>query len=172
MSTTQEKPTKTCPQCDGAGQEEIGIVPIVCRKCAGLGKVEMRRTASVLEKVAQSDFDSVSDGFQDEDVDDLSGNNVGTGFDALSVVPKDTSDGTLRMEIVSLLGSLPDTSITNLFERILIIMGSTSEEVRRQVAGANGKPNDGKIEHFVYTALDGMNRRQLCSTLCEARKLV
>ena len=178
MSTSSSEATRSCPQCDGTGQEEVRGIPIVCRKCAGAGGVaQMRRVASILcggealEKRAQEEFSG------DEDYNPLGESfedfaKSGDGLDPLAFVPKETSDHTLRIEIISMMRGLSSEAKMELFGKVLGITGTNAEEVARTVAGEDGKPLEAKVEMYLYTALDAMNRRQLASTHSALRQLV
>ena len=179
MSTNDK--TRTCPQCDGAGQEDTYAMPIVCRKCGGSGGAPaMARVASILcggealEKRAQQEFDEIFEpsDLADDPIGSFDDLVKGTGFDPLAFVPSETTDHELRMEIVSMLGSLPEEDKTRLFERILSIMGSNADEARRGVSGPDGTKNGGMVEEFIYKTIDAMDRSKLVAVYSAIRQLV
>lgn len=174
MSTTKNDTARICPQCEGAGQEEIRAIPIVCRKCAGTGKVAaLQRTAAilyggdVLEKTAQGELDD-----PEENLEDGNSEFAGSGFDNLSVIMKDVSDNTIKMQIITMVGQLNAVDKEKLFGRMLVVLGSNPEEVRQTMAGSDGQPSEAKIERFLYASVDGMNRQQLISMHSETRRFV
>ena len=86
MSTTEAKEptTRACPQCDGSGQESVGLRQCVCRKCKGAGTTAGTvKTSAVfddagavdapaggLEGDKPSPADSEKDEFRQEDRND------------------------------------------------------------------------------------------------------
>ena len=171
---SKEETKKICPQCDGAGQEDSGTTPFVCRKCCGTGSVPaMRRVAAVmcggeaLEKTAQGtlDEDAPEWGQNDEADNDFSGK----GYDSIAMVSASTSEEEIRLTITSLLNSLSQASMEKLLESVVTILGSSMEEIRRTVSTKDGL-DEHKIAEYIYISIDGMNRQQLCAMLGEVRR--
>lgn len=168
-----ESNIRTCPQCEGSGQEELYGRPKVCRKCTGSGSIPMiQRSAAIMcgdgaiNKFAQSEFEDEPLG---ESFEEFS---KGDGMDPLAFVPKDVSDNTLRLEIVSMMRGLSAESKNELFDKVLNIVGSNREEVKSSVTDEDGQMNEIKVEKFLYTTLDAIDRKKLVSVHSAIRQLV
>ena len=174
--SVNEKATRVCPQCDGAGQEELGRTPILCRKCAGRGSLGViQRAASImsggakLEKTAQGNLDDPTE--DDEDMDFF-----GSGIDELSASSGSMSDEDLKFGIMQFMKSMSTAQTLQLFDRMLLILGAGHENARSGFTkiDRDGKEelDEGAIYNSITDEVGKMTNSQLRSMFCEARRFV
>jgi hypothetical protein len=163
---------RTCPQCDGCGEEDLGK-PIICRKCKGAGTVApISRFAAImcageLEKVAQEDMGD-EDGEEPKDED---GEFSGSGVDDLVLIPKNRSDGEIKAGISSLLNSMSPAQLMQAFEKACDVLALGDAEKKTVMIGSGNQPNEDKATEFLYSSIDRMNSQQLRAMFCELRGL-
>ena len=162
--------TKTCPQCDGAGQEILGVAPKVCRKCHGHGVItSIPKSATFMDGGTQ--LEKYAQNAWDEDVAEENQDGSGTGFDELVVNVGSLSDDDLKLSIMQFMKTMDNNQITQLFERMFVVLGTNMTEIKNQVSdAATGNLNISKVSQHMAETIDSMNSDQLKAMFCEARK--
>jgi hypothetical protein len=174
MQETTDNAMKTCPQCDGTGREELGKV-IMCRKCAGSGVTKtVAKTASILcgggiEKIARNteDDDEFQKMFGDITREDQEAEPVdmsrleGSGVNQFSGIADNKSEDELRMDLVSIMGSLSPVSLLRCVETAAASLQMDTQKEKTTWVNADNTPSMARLTKAVYKILPMMNSAQL-----------
>lgn len=184
MSTTVEKASDamTCPQCDGFGQEDVGAMPAVCRRCGGFGSVpSIRRFATImcggerLEKRAQNDFDGLDASeedmkkFEEDNSNGEDNAHEGTGIDPFALLSRDTPPDVINGWVESFLRSFSTDSMGLAYEKAGDILGISPEERNKIIESAPDK--DYAVKEQVYLCNDKMTPSQRFDFMLELRAI-
>jgi len=168
MNEKTEK--KMCPQCDGVGQEDVGTIPVKCRKCLGFGEIESIKRIGLFslcgDLVKQAQTDNTNDNethpadqtdapHEDEEDNET----VGLGYDPLSILRPDMTPQELQSGIFSTLkGFSPDDmklALKEVCEMNGVSEDSALEQCKRETTTEHG------VMRYVYVAVDSMDTQQL-----------
>ena len=138
---------RTCPQCDGAGQETFGSCPKLCRKCKGAGTTaNVVKSAAVLDGGALEEGDSgatLDDDFADEQDSDIPRDQV-----------SNNNNDDMCGFIASLVRSMNEGQLVELFGKTKHVVGDETAAVI-----------DDKGEPDAYLAI-----RYIVGTACKLAK--
>lgn len=183
MNAIVQEEKTMCQQCDGMGQEDLGIRTSACRKCHGTGfSTPLKRVASLLcggaslEKFAQGSLDEPSeespinvDRTSDAPFGSSSGGNE--TFDELSIMNSVLSQDELQDAISSFLMSLNPEDIIKVFEFVCRMTGTNPQEFNEtnKIESTDINNNVNKYYQFVCSETDKMSLVQLKQTLAKIR---
>jgi hypothetical protein len=164
---------KTCPQCEGVGQEDVGAIPVTCRKCKGAGEVvSMHRAASFLHGGEELEKHAQTDDLSEEDGQLVPGEYDGAkpeapedderlvaGFYTMSILRSDLTDQELKGGIFSALKGLSPEELQTALNEVCELAGTSIDQAMAKCRQESDITYG--VKRYVYMAVDDMDRAKL-----------